>query len=46
MKFVMNGAILLGTHDGANIEIAQVIGKQNAVLFGTQSHDVAQSRDN
>ncbi|MDR1960925.1 MAG: glycogen/starch/alpha-glucan family phosphorylase, partial [Gracilibacteraceae bacterium] len=34
MKFMMNGAVTLGTNDGANIEIRQLVGDENFVLFG------------
>ncbi len=40
MKFCMNGAILLGTMDGSNIEIADEIGKENIVTFGTEIDEI------
>ncbi|CAG9318472.1 unnamed protein product [Blepharisma stoltei] len=40
MKFVMNGAIIVGTMDGANIEIVQEIGEENAFIFGARIHEV------
>ncbi len=40
MKFMMNGAITLGTLDGANIEIVESAGKDNAVIFGLTADDV------
>ena len=40
MKFMMNGAITLGTMDGANIEIVQLAGKENAVIFGLKNEEV------
>uniref|UniRef100_A0A6B2L5P6 Alpha-1,4 glucan phosphorylase n=1 Tax=Arcella intermedia TaxID=1963864 RepID=A0A6B2L5P6_9EUKA len=40
MKFVMNGGLLLGTLDGANVEISEEIGRQNVFIFGTLAHEV------
>ena len=40
MKFVMTGSIILGTRDGANIEIAQEIGEDHIVFFGKKVNEV------
>ena len=40
MKFCMNGSLLLGSRDGANLEIENAIGKQNIFMFGANSKEV------
>ena len=40
MKFMLNGAMTLGTMDGANVEIVQEVGADNAVIFGLSSDEV------
>ena len=44
MKFMMNGALTLGTYDGANVEINQEVGDENMFLFGLRTEDVARLR--
>ncbi|HEC27709.1 MAG TPA: glycogen/starch/alpha-glucan phosphorylase [Gammaproteobacteria bacterium] len=44
MKFMMNGAITIGTYDGANIEILEAVGKKNFFLFGLRVDEVEQQR--
>ncbi len=46
MKFMMNGALTLGTLDGANVEMYELLGKDNMFLFGLNADEVAQLRPN
>ena len=45
MKFVMTGSIIIGTHDGANIEIAQEVGEDHIFFFGNEVDDVTRIRE-
>ncbi|MDH5571928.1 MAG: glycogen/starch/alpha-glucan phosphorylase [Gammaproteobacteria bacterium] len=46
MKFMMNGAVTIGTYDGANIEILEAVGKENFFLFGLKADEVNAKRGN
>lgn len=45
MKFVMNGCLIIGTLDGANVEIAQEIGDKNMFIFGAKVEEVEKLRE-
>ena len=44
MKFQMNGCLIIGTWDGANIEIAEETGVDNVFVFGVRAEEINQLR--
>eukprot|EP00300_Choanocystis_sp_HF-7_P015396 c19038_g1_i2.p1 GENE.c19038_g1_i2~~c19038_g1_i2.p1 ORF type:complete len:929 (+),score=256.99 c19038_g1_i2:318-2789(+) len=45
MKFAMNGCLIIGTWDGANVEISEEIGAENMFMFGKRANEVTRARE-